>query len=96
MSEQWRDINDPGFFYKPVKEEPAKNQTAITDSDIKPKEKPGPVASITDAKFVTPESDLKFNDKCPVLVSVKYKEQTTQTRVSFKLFCDYKDKKKLT
>ena len=95
MPELWQDINDPGFFYKPKPEEPKKSQAALTDNDTKPKEKAGPIASLSEAKFVPPESGLKFNDKCPVQVSVTYKEKTPQTRVTFRLFCDYKDKEGL-
>jgi hypothetical protein len=93
MSEPWRDINDPGTFRKPEPEATEKKQTAVTDNDVKPKEKPGPVASLSDAKFVPPESGVNFNEKCQVQVSVQYKEQTSQTRITFKLFCDYNDKK---
>jgi len=92
MPEPWHGINDPGFWTKP-QAEPDKKQKAVTDNETKPKEKAAPVASLSDAKFVTPESGLKFNDKCVVQVSVKYKEQTSQTRVTFRLFCTYKDKK---
>jgi esterase/lipase len=93
MSEPWHGINDPGFFWKPEPESGNKNQVAITDDPAKPKEKPGPIVSLSDAKFVPPDSGLKFNDKCAVQVSVKYKEKTSQSRVTFKLFCNYNDKK---
>jgi hypothetical protein len=77
----------------PEPEAAKKPQAALTDNDTKTKEKASPVASLTDAKFVPPESGLKFNDKCPAQVSVKYKQQTPQTRVTFRLFCNYKDKR---
>jgi hypothetical protein len=90
MSEPWRDINDPGAFFKPEPEPADNTRVALTDSATKPKEKPSPVAKLTDAKFVPPQAGLKFNDKCSVQVAVKYTQETPQTRVTFKLFCDYK------
>jgi hypothetical protein len=95
MSEPWCGINEGWIFSKPEPEPAKKKQQAVTDNEAKPKEKAAAIALLSDAKFVPPQPDLKFNDKCPVQVSVKYKEKTTQTRVTFKLFCDYKDKKKL-
>ncbi len=89
MSEPWRDINDPGFFCKPTTAPADNTRVAATDELAKPKEKLAPIATLSDAKFVPPQADLKFNDKCPVQVSVQYKEQTPQTRVTFKLFCNY-------
>jgi hypothetical protein len=93
MPDPWHGINDPGFWKKPQPAPADNTRVAITDTEAKPKEKAGPIASLSDAKFVPPQSGLKFNDKCPVQVSVKYKEQTPRTRVTFRLFCKYKDKK---
>ncbi len=89
MSEPWRDINDPGFFCKPTTAPADNTRVAATDELAKPKEKPAAIATLSDARFVLPQADLQFNDKCPVQVSVQYKEQTPQTRVTFKLFCNY-------
>jgi hypothetical protein len=93
MPEAWHGINDPGFWKKPQPAPAEKKRASVTDSDAKPKEKAAPIASLSDAKFVPSESGLKFNDKCVVQVSVKYKEQTSRTRVTFRIFCNYKDKK---
>lgn len=86
MSEPWHDINDPGFFTKPVQDD-GKEEPAAADEPAE--EKPGPIVTLSDAKFVPPDSGIGFNDKCAVQVSVAYSEQTSQTRVTFKLFCIY-------
>jgi hypothetical protein len=57
------------------------------------KDKPAPLATLQNAKFVPPQSDLNFNDTCPVRVSVQYKAPSLQTRVTLKLFCNYQGKK---
>jgi hypothetical protein len=93
MSEAWHDINDPGFFVKPKSDESSGKKSAATDDSSATKEKAGALASLSDAKFVPPENGVKFNDKCPARVSVTYKEKTSQTRVTFKLFCNYNDAK---
>ncbi len=86
MSEPWHDINDPGFFMKPVHDDD-KQQPAAADDPAG--EKAGSIVTLSDAKFVPPDAGIGFNDKCAVQVSVAYKEQTSQTRVTFKLFCTY-------
>jgi hypothetical protein len=93
MPDPWHGINDPGYWIKPQAAPSDNTRVAVTDSDTKPKEKAGPVATLSDAKFVPPQAGVKFNDKCPVQVSVKYKEKSSQTRVTFKLFCNYNSKK---
>jgi hypothetical protein len=86
MSEPWHDINDPGYFIKPVREKAA---PAAAADDAGEKEKAGAIVTLSDAKFVPPDNGIDFNDKCPARVSVVYKETTSQTRVTFKLFCTY-------
>jgi hypothetical protein len=88
MAELWHDINDPGFFRKPksdnnnkTKYEPSEEPSASKKSE--------PIATLFDAKFIPPENGLNFNDKCCARVSVKYKEETSQKKVIFKLFCNY-------
>lgn len=93
MPDPWHGINDPGYWIKPQAAPADNTRTAVTDNETKPKEKAGPIATLSDAKFIPPKSGLKFNDKCPVQVSVKYREKSSQTRVTFRLFCNYKDKK---
>jgi hypothetical protein len=87
MSEPWHDINDPGYFIKPVREKAA--PAAAADDDAAPEDKAGAVVTLSNAKFVPPGDGVGFNDKCPVQVSVAYKETTSQTRITFKLFCTY-------
>jgi hypothetical protein len=89
MSDSWHDINDPGFFVKPKSDAPEK-KGAADDEDSNRKEKAGAIATLSDAKFVVPDKGVAFNEKCPARVSVSYKETTSQTRVTFKLFCTYK------
>jgi len=93
MPDPWHGINDPGYWIKPQAAPADNTRVAVTDNDIKAKEKPDPIATLSDAKFVSPQAGVKFNDKCPVQVSVAYKTQTLQTRVTFKLFCNYKGKR---
>ena len=94
MSEPWHDINDPGSWAKPEAAPADNTRVAMTDNDAKPKEKAASIATLSDAKFCPPQSGIKFNDKCSVQVSVTYKEETPRTRVTFKLFCNHKGKKK--
>jgi hypothetical protein len=74
--------------------QPADNtRVALTDNIAPAKEKPAPLATLQNAKFVPPKSDLDFNDTCPVQVSVQYRAPSLQTRITFKLFCNYQGKK---
>ncbi|HMD67511.1 MAG TPA: hypothetical protein VKF42_01445 [Chitinivibrionales bacterium] len=86
MSEPWHDINDPGYFVKPVREKAA---PAAAADDSEAEGKADAIVTLSDAKFVPPDGGSDFNDTCPAQVSVAYKEQTSQTRVTFKLFCTY-------
>ena len=92
MSDSWHDINDPGFFVKPKSDAPEKKGAAADESSNQ-KEKAGAIATLSDAKFVVPDKGVAFNEKCPARVSVAYKETTSQTRVTFKLFCTYNGNK---
>ncbi len=86
MSEPWHDIDDPGYFKKPEK----KGAASAKEADDSPAaEKANSIVTLSDAKFVPPDGGIDFNDTCPAQVSVAYKEQTSQTRVTFKLFCTY-------
>jgi hypothetical protein len=93
MPEAWHDINDPGFFVKPESGKTGEKKSSVTDDASTTKEKACAVASLTDAKFVPPDNGVTFNEKCPARVAVSYKEKTSRTRVTFKLFCTYNDAK---
>ena len=63
MSEPWHDINDPGYFKKPVKEKAAASAKEADDSPAA--EKASSIVTLSDAKFVPPDDGVDFNDKCP-------------------------------
>jgi hypothetical protein len=92
MPDSWHDINDPGFFIK-QKTDVKEKRNAVTDESPAAREKAGAVATLSDAKFVPPDKGVNFNEKCPAQVSVAYKEKTSQTRVTFKLYCTYNGNK---
>lgn len=92
MSEPWRDINDPGPIFKP---EPADNTRVVykTDPVETPKKEPPPIeVKLSEGKFLPPDGDLTFNDKCKVQVKVEYLRETSLKRITFCLFCAYNGK----
>jgi hypothetical protein len=94
MSEPWRDINDPGAFFKP-KPEPADNTRVVykTDPVLDPKKEPPPTeVKLSEGKFLPPDNGLKFNDKCKVQVKVEYLRETSMKKITFNLFCTYNGK----
>jgi hypothetical protein len=93
MPELWRDINDPGFFYKP-NPAPADNTrvTYKTDPVPEPKKEPPPIeVKLSEGKFLPPSGGLKFNDKCKARVKVEYLRETSLKKITFNLFCTYND-----
>jgi|WetSurMetagenome_2_1015567.scaffolds.fasta_scaffold00077_14 hypothetical protein len=89
MPEAWHDINDPGYFVRPQKETAA---PAAAADEASAEAQGDAIVTLSDAKLIPPQSGIDFNDECPAQVSVAYKEETSQTRVTFKLFCTYNGK----
>ena len=87
MSEPWRDINDPGFFYKPEPEE--KPRVAATDNYQPEKKKEEAItATLKTAQFV-PDDETDFTKPCKIKVDIDG-DKTGQ--VTFALWARYKGK----
>jgi len=81
----WQDINDPGRFVKPVKEE---EKSAVTDEATE-KKKDEPEVRLKNPRFEAPGGGYKFNEVCTLTVDVEYLKETTRKRVLFDLFAVY-------
>ena len=87
MSEPWRDINDPGAFYKPEPEE--KPRVAATDNYQPEKKKEEAItATLKTAQFV-PDDETDFTKPCKIKVDIDG-DKTGQ--VTFALWARYKGK----
>jgi hypothetical protein len=87
MSEPWRDINDPGAFYKPEPEE--KPRVAATDNYQPQKKKEEEItATLKTAQFL-PDDETDFTKPCKIKVDIDG-DKTGQ--VTFALWAKYKGK----
>ena len=81
----WRDINDPGRFYRPVEED--ENQT-ITDEAPEEKKAEAEVR-LKNPRIEAGSAGYQYNKPCTLTVDVEYLKETPRKRVLFDLFAVY-------
>jgi outer membrane protein OmpA-like peptidoglycan-associated protein len=85
MADPWRDINDPGFFFKPEAASPAQIEQQV---DTAEKKKNYVEVRLSDPKWAEGQDGYKFNKKAKVSIAVQYLKETSRKRVSFNVFVE--------
>jgi hypothetical protein len=98
---EWHDVNDPGFWKKPVKineyqASSIKNASPTDKFDSIAKinnDKRKPLVKLSDGKFLPPPEGVDFNEKCKVRVKVDFLDESARhmKKVTFSLYSFFQD-----